>query len=107
MTLSARSLWLVIGVLGRLILPGRQHIGVFVTFVIGVGSALLGSVLARVVGTPYLWIIGVIRFGPGAAEGHLDRAHQFLNRPAHETSPEPPVRAHHPRTGGPSLIEAP
>jgi len=47
---SAIVVGLVIGVLGRLILPGRQHIGVFVTFVIGVGSALLGSVVARVVG---------------------------------------------------------
>jgi uncharacterized membrane protein YeaQ/YmgE (transglycosylase-associated protein family) len=47
---SAIIVGLVIGVLGRLILPGRQHIGVFVTFVIGVGSALLGSVVARVVG---------------------------------------------------------
>jgi uncharacterized membrane protein YeaQ/YmgE (transglycosylase-associated protein family) len=47
---SAIVVGLVIGVLGRLILPGRQHIGAFVTFVIGVGSALLGSVVARVVG---------------------------------------------------------
>jgi len=48
--ISALIVGLLIGVLGRLILPGRQHIGVFVTFVIGVGSALLGSVVARVVG---------------------------------------------------------
>jgi uncharacterized membrane protein YeaQ/YmgE (transglycosylase-associated protein family) len=47
---SAILVGLLIGVLGRLILPGRQHIGVFVTFVIGVGSALLGSVVARAVG---------------------------------------------------------
>ena len=47
---SAIIVGLVIGVLGRLILPGRQHIGVFVTFVIGVGSALLGSVAARALG---------------------------------------------------------
>jgi uncharacterized membrane protein YeaQ/YmgE (transglycosylase-associated protein family) len=47
---SAIVVGLVIGVLGRLILPGRQHIGVFVTFLIGVGSALLGSVVARAVG---------------------------------------------------------
>jgi uncharacterized membrane protein YeaQ/YmgE (transglycosylase-associated protein family) len=47
---SAIVVGLVIGVLGRLILPGRQHIGVFVTFVIGVGSALLGSVVTRALG---------------------------------------------------------
>jgi uncharacterized membrane protein YeaQ/YmgE (transglycosylase-associated protein family) len=47
---SAILVGLVIGVLGRLILPGRQHIGVFVTFIIGVGSALLGSIVARALG---------------------------------------------------------
>jgi uncharacterized membrane protein YeaQ/YmgE (transglycosylase-associated protein family) len=47
---SAVLVGLVIGVLGRLILPGRQHIGAFVTFVIGIGSALLGSIVARALG---------------------------------------------------------
>ncbi|WP_405433103.1 GlsB/YeaQ/YmgE family stress response membrane protein [Micromonospora sp. NBC_00617] len=37
----------LVGLLGRLILPGRQRIGLFATFVIGVGSALLGTVVAR------------------------------------------------------------
>jgi flagellar biosynthesis protein FliR len=40
---SAMLVGLVIGVLGRLILPGRQHIGAFMTFVIGIGSAPLSS----------------------------------------------------------------
>jgi len=37
---------LLIGVLGRLVLPGRQNIGVFITFLIGVGAALLGTLVA-------------------------------------------------------------
>lgn len=41
---------LLIGVLGRLVLPGRQSIGVFVTFLIGVGAALLGTLVAGLVG---------------------------------------------------------
>jgi uncharacterized membrane protein YeaQ/YmgE (transglycosylase-associated protein family) len=45
--LSAIVIGLLIGVLGRLILPGRQRIGIFVTFIIGVGAALLGSFLAN------------------------------------------------------------
>lgn len=45
--LSAILVGVVIGVLGRLVLPGRQRIGVFVTFLIGVGAALLGSFVAR------------------------------------------------------------
>ena len=45
--LSAVLVGLLIGVLGRLALPGRQRIGVFVTLLIGVGSALLGTLVAN------------------------------------------------------------
>jgi uncharacterized membrane protein YeaQ/YmgE (transglycosylase-associated protein family) len=48
--ISAVIVGLVIGVLGRLVLPGRQRIGIFVTFVIGVAAALLGSFVARALG---------------------------------------------------------
>ena len=44
--LSAVLVGLLIGVLGRLVLPGRQRIGIFVTLLIGVGSALLGTLVA-------------------------------------------------------------
>jgi len=45
--LSAIVVGLIVGVLGRLILPGRQRIGAFVTLVIGVLAALLGGWLAN------------------------------------------------------------
>ena len=45
--LSAVLVGIVIGVLGRLVLPGRQRIGVFVTLLIGVGAAVLGAFVAR------------------------------------------------------------
>ncbi|MEK8105076.1 hypothetical protein NKG94_07350 [Micromonospora sp. M12] len=45
--LGAVLIGALIGLLGRLILPGRQRIGLFATFVIGVGSAVLGTVVAR------------------------------------------------------------
>ena len=41
---------LVIGALGRLVVPGRQSIPIWLTMVIGVVAALLGTVLARAVG---------------------------------------------------------
>jgi uncharacterized membrane protein YeaQ/YmgE (transglycosylase-associated protein family) len=44
--LSAIPIGLLIGVLGRLVLPGRQSIGLFITFLIGVGAALLGTLVA-------------------------------------------------------------
>ncbi|MFD0038979.1 GlsB/YeaQ/YmgE family stress response membrane protein [Streptomyces anulatus] len=35
-----------VGLLGRLLLPGRQHIGVLWTLIVGIVAALLGSLLA-------------------------------------------------------------
>jgi uncharacterized membrane protein YeaQ/YmgE (transglycosylase-associated protein family) len=48
--LSAILIGSAVGVLGRLVLPGRQRIGVFLTLLIGIGSALLGSVVANAFG---------------------------------------------------------
>jgi len=42
----------IVGVLGRLILPGKQPIGMLVTILVGIVSALLGSALARALGIP-------------------------------------------------------
>jgi uncharacterized membrane protein YeaQ/YmgE (transglycosylase-associated protein family) len=47
--LSAILVGIVVGILGRLILPGRQRIGAFVTVIIGIGSALLGAYVAQLV----------------------------------------------------------
>jgi uncharacterized membrane protein YeaQ/YmgE (transglycosylase-associated protein family) len=44
--LAAIPIGLIIGVLGRLVLPGRQRIGVFVTFLIGVAAAVAGTWIA-------------------------------------------------------------
>jgi len=40
----------LVGVLGRLVLPGRQRIGGFITVLIGIGAAVLGAVIGRVFG---------------------------------------------------------
>lgn len=48
--ISALVIGVVIGLLGRLVLPGRQHIGVLWTIVVGIAAALLGTVLARAMG---------------------------------------------------------
>ncbi|SCG67742.1 GlsB/YeaQ/YmgE family stress response membrane protein [Micromonospora humi] len=45
--LGAVLIGALIGLLGRLVLPGRQRIGIFATFLIGVGAAVLGTVVAR------------------------------------------------------------
>jgi uncharacterized membrane protein YeaQ/YmgE (transglycosylase-associated protein family) len=40
---SAIVIGLVVGTLGRLVIPGRQSIGILATWLIGFGAALLGS----------------------------------------------------------------
>jgi uncharacterized membrane protein YeaQ/YmgE (transglycosylase-associated protein family) len=40
----------IIGGLARLILPGKQHIPIWLTIVVGIVAALVGTFLARLVG---------------------------------------------------------
>ena len=44
--ISAIVIGIIIGVLGRLVIPGRQRIGVLWTIAVGIVAALLGSALA-------------------------------------------------------------
>jgi uncharacterized membrane protein YeaQ/YmgE (transglycosylase-associated protein family) len=48
--ITALIVGLIIGALGRLVVPGRQNIPIWLTLVIGVVAALLGTVIARAVG---------------------------------------------------------
>jgi uncharacterized membrane protein YeaQ/YmgE (transglycosylase-associated protein family) len=45
--ITALIIGLIIGALGRLVVPGRQNIPIWLTLVIGVVAALLGSAIAR------------------------------------------------------------
>jgi uncharacterized membrane protein YeaQ/YmgE (transglycosylase-associated protein family) len=50
--LAFELLWLVltgliIGALGRLVLPGRQEIGLLATALVGIAASLLGGILAN------------------------------------------------------------
>ncbi|MER7365623.1 GlsB/YeaQ/YmgE family stress response membrane protein [Nonomuraea wenchangensis] len=48
--ISALIIGLVIGVLGRLVVPGRQSIPIWLTIVIGIVAALIGTALAAAFG---------------------------------------------------------
>lgn len=48
--ISAIIIGAIIGVLGRLLLPGRQNIPVWLTILVGIGAALLGTALAAAIG---------------------------------------------------------
>jgi uncharacterized membrane protein YeaQ/YmgE (transglycosylase-associated protein family) len=67
---SAILIGIVIGVLGRLVLPGRQRIGILLTILIGIGAALLGTVIARQFGVAdtagFDWIELAIQVGLAA-----------------------------------------
>jgi len=40
----------IIGYLGRLVLPGRQNIPIWLMVLVGIGAALLGTVIADAIG---------------------------------------------------------
>ena len=48
--ISALIVGLVIGALGRLVVPGKQRIGILVTMLVGVVAALIGTAIARATG---------------------------------------------------------
>jgi uncharacterized membrane protein YeaQ/YmgE (transglycosylase-associated protein family) len=49
---TAILIGVVVGVLGRLALPGKQQIGMLLTILVGIVSALVGTALARAIGIP-------------------------------------------------------
>jgi uncharacterized membrane protein YeaQ/YmgE (transglycosylase-associated protein family) len=53
---------LVIGALARLLLPGRQRIGLLWTLVLGVAGSVIGGVIANALGTGSIWELNVVGF---------------------------------------------
>ena len=45
--ITALIVGLIIGALGRLVVPGKQHIPIWLTIVVGIVAALLGTVIAK------------------------------------------------------------
>jgi len=80
--ISAIVIGAIIGVLARLVLPGRQAIGILLTIVIGILGALIGTWLAQQVGVATTdgidWIeilfqIGVAAVGVALVSGVSSR----------------------------------
>ncbi|MEU0526064.1 GlsB/YeaQ/YmgE family stress response membrane protein [Streptomyces niveus] len=70
---------IIIGVLGRLVVPGRQRIGVLWTIAVGIVAALIGTALASALGVGDTdgpdWIEWLIQIGLAAVGvAALDRA---------------------------------
>jgi uncharacterized membrane protein YeaQ/YmgE (transglycosylase-associated protein family) len=50
--ISALLVGIVVGVLGRLVVPGKQNIPIWLTIVIGIVAAFIGTGIARALGVP-------------------------------------------------------
>jgi uncharacterized membrane protein YeaQ/YmgE (transglycosylase-associated protein family) len=50
--ISAIVIGLIIGALGRLVVPGKQKLPIWLTILVGIVAAFLGTALARAIGVP-------------------------------------------------------
>ena len=53
---------LIIGALARLLLPGKQNIGILWTLGLGVVGSIIGGSIASLLGTGSIWELNVIGF---------------------------------------------
>jgi uncharacterized membrane protein YeaQ/YmgE (transglycosylase-associated protein family) len=53
---------LVIGALARLIVPGKQRLGILATLALGLVGSLIGGLIAQFFGTGSIWELNIIGF---------------------------------------------
>lgn len=53
---------LIIGALARLVLPGRQRIGLALTLLLGVLGSVVGGVIANAIGSGDIWELNIFGF---------------------------------------------
>ncbi len=56
---------LIVGVIARILVPGRQNLGLAMTMILGIAGAVVGAVL-------YNWIAFGAFMGPDRAQGEWD-----------------------------------
>jgi uncharacterized membrane protein YeaQ/YmgE (transglycosylase-associated protein family) len=73
--LSAIIIGLIVGALGRLVVPGKQDLPIWLTIVIGIVAALIGSAIAGALGVEKTngidWIRWAIEIGLAAVGVYL------------------------------------
>ncbi|MFC9913427.1 GlsB/YeaQ/YmgE family stress response membrane protein [Streptomyces sp. NPDC059862] len=77
--ISAIVIGIIIGVLGRLVVPGRQRIGILWTILVGIAAALVGTAIAGALDVADTdgvdWVEWLIQIGLAAlGVAALDRA---------------------------------
>jgi len=53
---------LIIGLLARLVLPGRQRIGLLMTLLLGVVGSLIGGTIANALAAGSIWELNLVGF---------------------------------------------
>ena len=53
---------LIIGVLARLIKPGKQHLGMLATLLLGLAGSVIGGVIANLLGTGDIFELNIFGF---------------------------------------------
>ncbi len=53
---------LIIGLIARAVLPGRQHIGLIATLLLGVIGSLIGGTIANALRSGDIWELNVVGF---------------------------------------------
>jgi len=53
---------LIIGALARLIMPGKQHLGILATLVLGLVGSIIGGTIAKLLGTGSIWELNFLGF---------------------------------------------
>lgn len=57
--ISALVVGLIIGALGRLVVPGKQHLPIWLTIVIGIVAAFVGSAIAGLFTSMWIFVLAV------------------------------------------------
>ena len=83
---------IVIGILARLVLPGRQAIGAGMTVLLGIAGALVGGIVASAIGEGDIWelnfigtVVGVV--AAAAFIGAADAAGLGMGRRSDQLGP--------------------
>ena len=51
---------LIVGALARLIVPGRQHMSIWMTLLLGVVGSVVGGLVASLLGTGDIWELNIL-----------------------------------------------
>ena len=55
--ISALIVGLIVGALGRLVIPGKQHLPIWLTLLLGIVAAVLGGWIAGLIWNAFLFVL--------------------------------------------------